>query len=432
MSDVVLLGKLVFALTCSLLAAFVMRRPLVDRLSAGAFTVAATSTLALARIAMYVGVLIIMAVPAQSDVLTYYSLAKSALAGLMPYRDFFNGYGPLFPTAVSMPVAIWDSPKSIIFLSLVIEVLALPVWIAAGRKVFPERVVRGAATLYILSPLAAISVALSGQNHVWLSLALASSLYFAADRRDAASGLVFGAGVVLAKFLSLLHAPVLLALAHKRWHWLVGFACLPVLVYGALFSQGVSLVNQMAYHASDHSSGNLPFLLTLFGIDVEAAGPNRVYNIVGLLTLVAVIATVFARYRRLSAEQSIYSVVLLLLTLMLVSRKAFTGYLVIGLFPMCLMVASDVRKTALPTFLVFAVVVALESSLWFRWMNGHPLDILWRDALPPDVSRATVIAFLGVQLALIGFYLRYALDAFRRLFQLSETEKLVEGARGIA
>jgi len=431
MSDAVLLGKLALALISAAAAAFVVRRGLLDPLSDAAFSRAATSALAGSRLALYFAVLIVMGAPAQSDVLTYYSLARSSLEGLMPYRDFFNGYGPLFPTAVSVPVAIWDSPKSIIFLSLIIEVASLPVWIATGRKIFPEPTVRAATALYVLSPLAAISVALSGQNHVWLSLALAAALYFAVDRRDVMSGLVFGAGIVLAKFLSLLHAPVLVALAHKRWQWILGIACVPVLAYGYLFSQEVSILAQLAYHGRDHSSGNLPYLLTLFGIDLKAELPNRIYNIAGVLTIGAVIAAVYARYKRLSAEQSIYAVVLLLLTLMLMSRKAFTGYLVIGMFPLCLMIAAEARKQALAAFLAFSVVLALESSLWFRWMKGHPFDILWRDALPDGVSRGTVIAFLAVELVLIGFYFRYAVSAFRGVYERAEAANL-ESARGFA
>lgn len=208
MSDIVLLGKAAIALLGCIAIVLLLRRRPFDALSDRAFTRAAFGSLVALRLGMYFAVFIVAGVVAQSDIITYYDLGKHALAGEVPYRGFFNGYAPFFPYAASLPLRLWDSPKTLVLLSVLCELASLPFWFAVSRRGFGERVTRDATVLYLWNPLLLCATPLGGQNHVWLSLTLAISLHLLGRRKDLASGLVFGAGVVIVKFLSLLHAPV--------------------------------------------------------------------------------------------------------------------------------------------------------------------------------------------------------------------------------
>jgi hypothetical protein len=89
----------------------------------------------------------------------------------------------------------------------------------------------------------------------------------------------------------------------------------------------------------------------------------------------------------------------LLLVFMLVSRKAYTSYLVMGLLPMTIAVASALpRFRQRAGFLAFCGLASVEPSLWFRWMGEGTLAGV--RLVPFDAGAA----FAGVQLVLLAGY----------------------------
>jgi hypothetical protein len=429
MSDAVLLGKIALSLVACALTVLLLRKRPFDGLSPRAFTLASVSVLSAARLLLYSLVFLVLRIEAQSDVLTYYDLAKHVLSGEVPYRDFFNGYAPLFPYLAAIPVRLWDSPKSIVLFSVLLEIASLPFWLAVSRRFFDEARTRTASVLYIFNPFLFVAVPLAGQNNVWLSFALAVSLYLLSSGRSVAAGLMFGAGVVAVKFLSLLHAPVLCIGSSRRVSFAIAFAALPALIYGYLFMNGISVLASLRYHATDSSSGNIPYLLTLFGLDIRDPALHRAYSLAGVAVIAAVFLIPLVRYRGFNHRQMIHMITILLFTLVLVSSKSYSPYLTIAYFAICLSVAAErLGPRALYGFLAFGMVVTLESSLWFRWLKQANLSVLWESPLPDGLSRLKILVFVAFELGLLGFYVHYLVRAFRCMGQAAAAGHGAAGA----
>jgi hypothetical protein len=428
MNDHVLAGKVALSVAgCVVVVLALWRRPF-DGLSDRGFTRAAVAALAAVRLPVFTLLFVVLGIDGHADVITYHALARSVIEGKVPYRDFFNGYAPLFPYLASIPVRLWGSSKSIILASILIEIASLPLWVAVSRRFFDERTARTATVLYVLNPFLICTIPIFGQNHVWLSLPLALSLYLLDARRDLASGLALGAGVVAVKFLSLIHAPALFLGASRRARWAMGLAALPVLVYGAMSLSGITPAASLAYHAADFSSGNIPFFLTLFGASVRDAALNRIEAIAGIALLGAACLAALVRHRRLDGRQVIHMITLLSFALLLVSHKAYTSYLVISFFALCLGVAEQgPGRGALATFLVFCVVGVFESTLWFRWLEFQGLDMLFRPVLPEGVTRPRVELFLVLEIVLLGFYVHYLARAWRAMGEGRASRRLDGG-----
>jgi hypothetical protein len=431
MSDVVLLGKVALSIFgVAVIVALLRRRPF-DSLSDRDFGRASLAALAVTRLPIYALLFVVLGLEGQSDVITYYDLGKHVLASEVPYRDFFNGYAPLFPYAASLPVRLWDSNRSIILVSVLFELAAFPFWLAAARRFFDERTARTAAVFYVFNPLTLVHIPIAGQNNTWLFFTLGVSLYLLSQRRYASSGLSVGAGVVLVKFLSLLHVPAIgLAIPGfpRRFRWAAALVAPIVLVYGALQAKGISVAASMKYHSADASSGNLPYLFTVLGLDPHAPAVNRFYNLAGVALLGGLCLVVLARFRTLTERQAIHMMTLLSFTLALVSRKSYPAYLTMAFFANCLTVAAArLDRRALGAFLAFSVVAALESSLWFRWAKQHQLDILWRGSLPDDLTWPKVIVFLAFEVALLGFYAHGAVSAWRALHAEAGAPRPLDG-----
>jgi hypothetical protein len=96
---------------------------------------------------------------------------------------------------------------------------------------------------------------------------------------------------------------------------------------------------------------------------------------------------------------------LALVAFLLLSKKSYPTYLVLGFFPLCLGLART-RPAArdLVVFGVLGIAATLEMSLWFRWLDTRDLALLWRDPLPDPVAREGVLGFLVCELALLASY----------------------------
>lgn len=365
----------------------------------------------LSRAGLFTLVYAVAGVPAMSDVTVYYSDATAVRGGAIPFADFATAYGPLFPYLAAVPTLVVDSATSIVFVSTLFEAIALPVWVATGDRLFGRAITTRALAAYVCCPLSFVNVPITGQNHIWLSLLLALAVLALLRGRVVSSALWLGVSVVAVKFLSLLWAPAFWVTLRRRGIWTAAFL-LPIAIgYGTVWWLGGDIIAQVRFHGSDGSSGNLPFLLGAAGVDLSGPGPRTLANLaaLGILTGVFLAAVVTGRLGR--PDQLVLGLPLLLLVVMLVSKKAFASYLEIVLFPLCLAFA---RLTwswrVLLAGGLFAALATVEPTLWFRWMHVEPLQPPWR--WPPDRAALTAV-FVAVEVALVGMYL----VALRTLWQ---------------
>lgn len=425
MTNRILLAKLVIALLSLGAATGCLRSSRLKDLSPQEFSRRGFVLLAASRLLLFGLVFLLLKIEPQSDVNFYYDQAKQVLAGKVPYRDFVTAYGPLFPYLSAGAVGLWDSAKSLVLLAILFELASFPLWLATGRLCFTEAEARSAAVLYIFNPIAILTTPIGGYNHVWLSFFLALSFWSLLRQRTILSGLAFGFGVVMVKFLSLLHAPVLFLGSRQRFRWLFALLLPIITAYALIARHGRAALDNVKFHAFYLSSGNLPYFLTLFGLDIKKASVIEAINFIGVIILASVFIFFWLRLRVLTSRQMVLLASALMFLLMLVSKKAFVPYLLIALFPICLAVASTANpRTAQLTFLSFSTLAAMEPSLWFRWTNESPLYLLWSEHLPPSLSRSLLAVFCMVEMVLLAGYAYYSMSFLRRLLA---GEGLTEG-----
>jgi hypothetical protein len=428
-TGLVLAAKAALGAALTVLAVLVARGSWVDALAPARATSWFLGALLASRLGLFVALFGLAGVPVTSDVTGhYYPQAVAVLAGQVPYRDFPSSYGVAFPYLAALPLRLWNAPESLVLLAIALELVAAPVWLAIARDMGGEAVARRAALLYVLSPVPLVNVAVNGQNQVWVATGLALAIRALLGRRDVLSGLVLGGVAGGVKFLALLFAPALALTARRPVAWSVACAAAPLalLVLGRLGSLDVLLPVRL--EAPLYSSGNLPFLLGLLGVDLDAVAVQAAM----LAALCAVLGATAAgaRFHREGDDRlwTAHAIALLLLTFLLVSRKSFTSYLVMAFFPLCLSVAAGgLGGRTVALFGALGTIAVVEPSAWFRWLDARGLWELG-DAVPPG-GRAGLTAFVVLDVGLLAGYVWLVARTWRALRRRSELVPQPAGAR---
>ena len=171
--------------------------------------------------------------------------------------------------------------------------------------------------------------------------------------------------------------------------------------FGALWASGADPISALRSESSDWSSGNLPYFLTLFGLDPRK-GPLGAAVVVA--TILGIIVASFLASRasmgRGRPEAICHALVGSQMAMMLVSRKAYTNYLELTFLPLCLVIPSLMPSRMVPWFLSgLGALAVIEPSMWFRWLSNKGLyEALF------TVPSARLACFLIIDLALVAAY----------------------------
>lgn len=405
----VILGKLAMGVVLGAATLLALRSSRVAGLPFGSFSRLTLAASLILRLSVFVALYLALGYEVPSDVPTaYYPEAKAALAGELVYRDFFSTYAPLFPYVAAAAVAAWDSAKSLVLLAILLETLGLAIWLRVGGLAFPEGVVRRAGVLFAGSPLLVSTVAMAGQNHVWIGAFLATSVLLALRKHEIAAGVALGLGLLATKFLVIVFVPVVLLLSGRKRRFLGGFAGIVSAAYGTLALAGADILAPLTFQrsAGQESSGNLPYLLAPLGVSPLSS----VYVLAALLVLGALCIAAWVRRRALSRGLLIATgVVLLFSIVLLLSKKSYTTYWASCFFPLCLWWAewAGARSRAMAAFVGWEIVATLEPSLFFRWLSNGPL--IGVVTLPP----VQAVLYVCIQVAVIGFNVFLAAKCLR-------------------
>jgi F0F1-type ATP synthase assembly protein I len=433
MHDRVILLKLLMALAGALVCVVLWRLPWVRRLSNGQFTAMTIGLLVGGRLGFYTLVYLVQGQPVPTDVPTYYyPEAVKTLSGLLPYRDFASSYAPLFDYLGAAMIYLWNDTRVYVLTAIAADVLAMPIWLAVGRRLFAENVVRTAAILYVTNVKALLSVC-TGQNQIWIALLLAAAWWLRLRGRPFWSGMMLGLGLSAVKVLVLILTPPVWLAGGRRLMWLVGFAAIPAVVYLGFIALGADVLLPLKNEGGLVTCGNLPFLATLAGLD-----PAGWIGAMGIACRLAIWAGLYlAVWRRgldpksndIDLSRMIHVLTLALLCFMLLSKKAYTGYLVLGMFCMCLTLADrPFSWRDMLIYCLFMVATVMEPTLWDSWLPNQDLRLFHQAASEghPGFGRLTV--FASVEVVLLGCYLRYAVQAFRSVFPDAVKTKHLAGS----
>jgi hypothetical protein len=394
---------------------------------AGSFDRGAQAALILSRSALFVLVFLVLRIGPRGDVYKYYFFeASAALRGGLPYRDFASSYAPLHPYLDAAALLVWHSPLALILLSVVAEWLLLPVWLRLVRQGFDEDHVRTAVLLYLASPLSLVFVTIDGQDNILVSVLLAVTALLLLRRRPLLAGAGLGGSVALVKFLPLLYAPVFLLAAPRRLRGLLGFCGAVAVGYVPFALLHLPLLYPLLYENSDRTASCLPFLAeTIFNLPPQPRLENAL-----LLGGLAVVLAVFVRSLR-GATQAVrlrllvFAPLALTLTLLLLSKKSWPNYLMLTLFPLCLLLRRGASawlwRLRLAAFSAFSVVCLLAHSYWAGHFHEYPPAVI---RLKLQEGEQGTVLLLVLQVALMAGYVWLLAETLRQVHRAAEMARL--------
>lgn len=357
------------------------------------------------RLAIYIGVFFVLRLPVRGDIPSFYfPEAHWLMQHELPYRDFASSYAPLHTYLDAALLHVWNSSLVIVLFAILVECLILPVWMRVGRLFASEPAVRIAAVLYVTSAVSLQFVTIDGQDNVVIALLLGLGVLALAREREALSGGLVGFSAVVVKFLPLLFAPALV-LAARRWVlWLAGFAAVLLAGYGVFALAHLPILFPLHAEAGLRTASDLPYVLeSVAGLTPPAVVED---SLLGVALLAVAGLMLRARLRRPGVagmlRLAVFGCASLNLALLIFSKKSWPPYLVLTLFPLCLLLGEGSwQRLRLACFAIFNVVAVTSHSIWAT-VFGQFLAQPFHHELAQ--GRPMAMVFLVTQILLVAGY----------------------------
>lgn len=373
-----------------------------------------TVAFVISRVALWLLVFLVLRIAPRGDITIYVEEAERNLQHLVPYIDFASSYAPLHSYMDASLLGILHTPIVLILFAICVESFLLPLWFRVGRSFLSDREVRTAAILYVTSAISLQFVAIDGQDNILIAVLLVLSLLLVQQRRAFSSGAATGLGIALLKFLPLLYVPAFFLAVQRRWRWVTGLAVVIALSYGGflLFHPQAALLQPLEREGKLKTPGDIPYLIeALSGIAV----PSFVWNGLLLLFLAFVFVLIAKVCHRANIDVCLRALTfgfpVLTLTLMLFAKKSWPPYLMLVLFPVCLLLSHGSKlKTAL--FAFFGVIVLVEHSFYATLLHSFTLSDFHQGLV--SLNRSCLL-FLVIELLLLAGYLWLLFEAIQKL-----------------
>jgi hypothetical protein len=368
----------------------------------GSFDRTITLAFVSSRLAIYAGIFLVLRISPRGDIPAFYwDESNAVLAHLLPYRDFLSSYAPLHPYLDASAILIWHSPLAIILLAICAEGFVLPLWLRVGRIFLDERDVRSASLLYLTSVISLQFVAIDGQDNVLIALLLVLALYLIHRFKFFASGAAVGVAFTMVKFLPLIYMPIFVTLVPRRWRWLAGASTVIVPILGVCMILRLPILTPLVFEKKQTSAGNIPYLFE--GI-TGLAVPTQIWDAFVLVALAAVFLLIVTKARGASDALRLrlltFGFAALTLTLVVFSKKSWPPYLMLSLFPICLLMKNF--KLRVIAFALFGVVAVTANSYWSTVLKQAVSSQFHRGLL---AHRPDCFIVLMLQIALVSGYL---------------------------
>jgi hypothetical protein len=383
------------------------------------------------RLGLFLLVFVVLHVAPRGDIPAFYvPEGHSAILWHVPYRDFPSSYAPLHPFVDAAVLRVWDSPLAIILFAILVECFLLPVWMRAGRLFASEAAVRTAAVLYLTSAVSLQFVAVDGQDNILIALLLGLAVLALSRNRVLLSGALTACGIGLVKFLPLLFVPAFFFITRRRFLWLIGLVAVLVLGYLPFALLHAPLFLPLLIEHALRTASDLPYILeSLFAVYPPDFAEDSLLAL-ALLAILALLARV--GLRRPDSPTALRSIstgcIALALALLIFSKKSWPPYLVLVLFPLCLLVSAGSHpRTRLASFNLFSALAIITHSFWATVFLQFTAPV-FHEALVHRLPEAFL--FLLLQVALVAGYIWLLVQSVAELLRAGSPSLFPAGASG--
>jgi len=273
-------------------------------------------------------------------------------------------------------------------------VIGFAIWACIAELWFGRIVLVRLAVLYAINP-EIVGAAIGGQDEVLAVLFAGLMVALILREQQTAAGIVGAILLLITKCFAGLYILSVLACSRSRQRILLGLAIvsIPTLLYFA--TRKVNLLFPLFYVGAPNerwSPGNLYFLLSIFGFDIDG---HRTAATLILAVVLLSFALFVSTARRAPDLLNVTSLFFLLFSV--ISFKSW--YLALAAPFLAIAVS---RKTSIwPMLGIVALhgLASVNTSAWYEWMRFGSLDLLWLKDLPDPLHRSGVALFVVLQLA---------------------------------
>ncbi len=360
------------------------------RLAAPRFFQLALTVFAASRLATFFLAFGLLHLVPRGDITLYMEEATPALAGKLIYRDFITPHAPLDPYLLSSMLRLHHSPLTIMLFGVLFDICALYLWMKAAPHFLSALTFRRTVLLMIFNPTSLLTEAIDGQMNSFIALFLALGVYLLIRHRNFLSGAAVAVPAAVIKFLTLIYAPgFLFAVPSTRKKALatLGFVGLLLAVYVPFALAGANLAVPLSAEGAHVTSSNLVYLFEM--ITGRSLG-LRLPDLILALSWFAVVAVTFLAMRRFAStaapdrRRTFYlltlSLIAELLCIQVFSKNTWDRYLVMAMFPLCL-VAAEFTFAELLAYAIWMAASVFEPSYWSAILLFTPADLAHRALL---------------------------------------------------
>ena len=307
------------------------------------------------------------------DISLYMEEALPALAGKLVYRDFATMHAPLNPYLFAAMLRLHHSPLTIIFFGVLFDIGAMYLWMKAAPYFLSTLTLRRAALLVLFNPTSLLTEAIDGQMNSLIALFLALGVYLLVRHRNFLSGAAVAAPAAIIKFLTLIFAPGFLFAVpgvSKKAIATLGFVGVLLAVYLPFALAGANLLVPVQQEGGHETAANLVYLVEF------ATGHSlglRLPDILLALSWFAVVGLVFVcmrnplgtpvEARRRTLLMLTISLFAELLCIQVFSKNTWDRYLVMTMFPLCI-IAAELSFAEILGYAVWVFAACFEPSYW--------------------------------------------------------------------
>ncbi len=326
----------------------------------------------LLRVVPFLAIYVFLGFEPRSDIAGFLvGWGTHARQGELIYRDFVCTYSPFFPYLIGLSMAVWNDPRAIVFLMVIMEGMALGATYFFYKPILSGRELIFKSLIYLCLPASLILCVLGGQEDVWtwLFVGLAGWAFYS-KKSYVLYGSLLVLGLLSTKATFVLVLPALLILARNQYRLFVVMALWGITVLAILYALvGLEFMQPLG-EADTLRAPNLLSVLNPWFFDTIGVG-QKLWNWVGLLATVGISCAVSWRLRGADFHQAVSRVfVVTYATMMAVQQSAYSNYIFLFLMPLVFCIIDWRDKKQVGYLLAFNMLCVVEASYW--WRLGMP------------------------------------------------------------
>jgi hypothetical protein len=370
------------------------------------------------RVVPFVAVFLVLNETPRGDIGFFYGKATLAARGKLVYRDFWSFHSPVFSYILAIPLFFWHSPKALVLLMGIGDVVCL--WLThrfyAARQ--PDAFWR--SVVYLLLPGPLIICLLGGQEDIWLwGFGLWAMLIWQRSGQGFVVGLVMALGLLTLKItfvLIVLPMVILMQPFGQKQAFLGTLLLVGIPALLLLYSQLGWLFLMPVQHADLPFSPNLVSVLRPLADDFLGNTPIKTLNLAGMVLTLSLAGWAGYRFRHKPLARAFPALWIITFGgLMLFQTSAMAYYLYVYMLAIVFELTDFTKLRSVALLLFINLLVVSQPYIYIK-LNQPKFTSL------AMLGNPALLLEYALEVLFVGCVIAYIRLAWLRLQRLQATD----------